>query len=229
MAELPAHRLRLFFRPITVTGIDFLGPMTIFMLRRSLKRWDVIFTCLTTKAVHIEMAESLTSDSFLLAFWQFVNVRGCSTVGYSDNGKNLGTGEKEIAELWGKFDQEQIGSELAKLGIEWHFSPPVAHQFGGSWERLIQSEKTALRIILDGRTVANEVLHSVLVGAAALMIGRPLEYVPVYPQGLIPSTLNDVLLLGANPTEPTDHFDPRDKLSSLGWRGAQVLINHFWH
>ena len=229
MASLPAHRLRPFSRPFTVTGIDYFGPMTTIMLRRSLKRWGVIFTCMTTRAVHIEMAESLTTDSFLLAFWRFVNVRGCPSIVYSDNGTNLVAGEKEIAELLKKFDQEQIGSNLAKRGIEWHFSPPVAPHFGGSWERLIQSAKSALRIILDGRTVANEVLHSALVGAAALMNGRPLEYVPVDPQDPIPLTPNHFLLLEANPTEPTDHFDPRDKLSSKGWRAAQVLVTHFWH
>jgi hypothetical protein len=50
------------------------------------------------------------------------------------------------------------------------------------------------------------------------MNGRPLEYVPVDPQDPIPLTPNHFLLLEANPTEPTDHFDPRDKLSSKGWR-----------
>ena len=146
---------------------------------------------------------------------------------YSDNGINLVAGEKEIAELLKKFDQEQIGSKLAKRGIEWHFSPSVAPHFGGSWERLIQSAKSALRIILDGRTVA-KVLHSGLVGAAAFMNARPLEYVPDDPQDPIPSTPNHFVLLEANPTESTDQFDPRDKLSSKGWRAAQVLVTHFW-
>ena len=61
------------------------------------------------------------------------------------------------------------------------------------------------------------------------MNGRPLKYIPVDPQDPIPLTPNHFLLLEANPTEPTDHFDPRDKLSSKGWRAAQVLVTHFWH
>jgi hypothetical protein len=61
------------------------------------------------------------------------------------------------------------------------------------------------------------------------MNGRPLEYVLVDPQDPIPLTPNHFLLFEANPTEPTDHFDPRDKLSSKGWRAAQVLVTHFWH
>jgi hypothetical protein len=67
------------------------------------------------------MAKSLTTESFLLAFWRFVNERGCPSIVYSDNGTNLVAGEKEIAELLKKFDQEQIGSKLAKRGIQWHF------------------------------------------------------------------------------------------------------------
>jgi len=96
---------------------------------------------------------------------------------------------------------------MAKRGIEWHFSPPVAPNFGGSWERLIQSAKSALRIILDGRTVFNEILQSALVGAATLMNGRPLEYVPIEAQDPIPLTPNDFLLLEAYPNDPLDVID----------------------
>ncbi|XP_045029733.1 uncharacterized protein LOC123472386 [Daphnia magna] len=228
MAPLPSYRLRPFTRPFSGTGIDYFGPMPITMLRRSLKRWGVMFTCLTTRAVHIELAETLSTDSFLLAFWRFVNVRGCPGVVYSDNGTNLVAGEKEISEGLARFNQERIGSKLAKRGIEWHFSPPIAPHFGGSWERLIQSAKSALRIILDGRTSSNEILQSALVGAATLMNGRPLEYVPVDPKDPIPLTPNHFLLLEANPNEPLDVLDLSERPSTKGWRAAQDLITHFW-
>ena len=199
MAPVPSHRLRPFARPFSTTGIDYFGPMTIIMLRRSLKRWGVMFTCMTTRAVHIEMAETLTTDSFLLAFWRFVNVRGCPGVVYSDNGTNLVAGEKEIAEGLANFHQSTIGSKLARGGIEWHFSPPIAPHFGGAWERLI------------------------------LMNGRPLEYVPVDPKDQIPLTPNHFLLLDASPNEPPDLFHVDEKLSNKGWRTAQVFITHFWN
>lgn len=85
MAPLPSHRLRPFTRPFSGMGIEYFGPMTITMLRRPLKRWGVILTCLTTNwAVHIELTEILSTDTFLLAFWWFSNMRGCPGVVYSD-------------------------------------------------------------------------------------------------------------------------------------------------
>ena len=69
-APLPAHLLRPFSRPFAVTEIDYFSLMNIIMLRQSLKRWGVIFTCLTKRAVHIEMAESLTISPRFLAIRQ---------------------------------------------------------------------------------------------------------------------------------------------------------------
>jgi hypothetical protein len=83
--------------------------MTITMLRQSLKRCGVMLTCLTPRTFHIELAETPWTDSFLLAFWRFANVRGCPGVIYSDNGKNLVAGEKEISEALARFNQERIG------------------------------------------------------------------------------------------------------------------------
>jgi hypothetical protein len=96
--------------------------MTITMLRRSLKRWGVMFTCLTTRAVHIKLPEMLRTDSFLFAFWRFANVRGCPGVVYSNNGKNLVAGEKEIPEGLALFNQERSGISPSKTSFllwEW--------------------------------------------------------------------------------------------------------------
>lgn len=111
---------------------------------------------------------------------------------------------------------------MANRGIEWHFSPPV------TCERLVQSAKSKLCIILDGRTVSNEILSSALVGAATLMNERPLEYVPVEPQDPIPLTPNHFLLHEANPNDPLDVIDLSEKLSTKGWRTPQNLITDFW-
>ena len=92
-----------------------------------------------------------------------------------------------------------------------------------AWERLIQSAKAALRNILDSRTVSN----LALVGVAAIMNGRPLEYVPVDPKDPIPLTPNHFLFLEASPNQPSDSFHENEKLSAKGWMTAQVLISHF--
>ena len=70
MAHLPQVRLRLSLRPFAQTAVDFGGPFVIIQGRRSRthKRFLCLFTCLATRAVHLEMAFGLDTDSFLKAF-----------------------------------------------------------------------------------------------------------------------------------------------------------------
>ena len=55
MAALPRHRLEATQPPFTNTGIDYFGPMNVVIFRRSVKRYGLLFTCLVTRAVHIEI------------------------------------------------------------------------------------------------------------------------------------------------------------------------------
>ena len=88
MAPLPAHRLQSHIRPLTNVGIDYFGPFNTVVGRRQEKRYGALLTCFSTRAVHLELAHYLTSDSFILAFRRFVNRRGAPPVVYSDNGTN---------------------------------------------------------------------------------------------------------------------------------------------
>jgi transposase InsO family protein len=229
MAPLPAHRIRPHGRPFSMVGIDYFGPFTISMLRRKLKRYGVMFTCLNTRAVHLEVADSLDTDSFLLAFWRFADRRGRPHIVYSDNGTNLVAGDREIREQLDQLDQEKIGSNLANRYIEWHFSPPAAPHFGGAWERLIKSAKSAFRIATNEQSVNDEVFRSYMTRVEALLNDRALTDVPVdakEPVALSPSHfLIGELIDNALPEDPPPVCA---KLSSKSWRTAQAMATHFW-
>jgi len=96
MAPLPSTRVTPDDPPFAITGVDYFGPFEVVIFRRKVKRYGVIFTCLNTRAVHLEVAASLTADSFIMAFRRFTAVRGQVSICYSDNGTNLVTGEKEL-------------------------------------------------------------------------------------------------------------------------------------
>ena len=67
MADLPSGRLAFRLRPFTHTGIDMFGPILVQISLRREKRWETLFTCLTTRAVHIELAHSLSADFAIIA------------------------------------------------------------------------------------------------------------------------------------------------------------------
>lgn len=66
MASLPAARLASFERPFTYVGIDFFGPLLVVVGRHKEKRWGILFTCLTIRAIHIEVAHSLDTSSCIM-------------------------------------------------------------------------------------------------------------------------------------------------------------------
>ena len=82
MSNLPKACLAINQPPFTNTGINYFGPLTIKQGRRALstygtsKRYGAIFTCLITRALHIELVGNLSTDNFILALRRFISRRG---------------------------------------------------------------------------------------------------------------------------------------------------------
>lgn len=66
MAPLPELRTTPYMKAFTFTGVDYFGPVTVSIGRRTEKRWGALLTCLVTRAVHIEVAFDASTDSFFL-------------------------------------------------------------------------------------------------------------------------------------------------------------------
>ncbi|CAH2102800.1 unnamed protein product [Euphydryas editha] len=149
--NLPIERLMHGNPPFTCIGVDYFGPMTITVGRRHEKRWGALFTCLTTRAVHIELTPSLSTDSVIMALRRFAARRGMPKTIYSDNGTNFVGANNELKEALVTLKQEDLVSEAEKIGVQWKFIPPGAPNMGGAWERLVRSIKTALGATLNER------------------------------------------------------------------------------
>ena len=59
------------------------------MPHNELKRYDIIFTCLASTTVHLEVANAMDTDSFIQALRMFIARRGNMRMLRSDNGSNF--------------------------------------------------------------------------------------------------------------------------------------------
>lgn len=139
MADLPAERVTPDEPPFTRVGVDYFGPFKVKSRRSVVKRYGVIFTCLAIRAIHIEVAPSLDTDSFINALRRFIARRGQVQELRSDNGTNFIGAERELRTAIEKWNQSRINNVLLQRGIKWTFNPPAGSHHGGPWERLIRS------------------------------------------------------------------------------------------
>ena len=89
MANLPQGRVTPDKPPFSYVGVGCFGPFLVRRGRSQAKRYGVIFTCLTVRAIHIEVAHSLDTDSFVNSLRRFIARRGQPEQMRSDNGGNL--------------------------------------------------------------------------------------------------------------------------------------------
>ncbi|XP_067643662.1 uncharacterized protein [Eurosta solidaginis] len=125
MGQLPQDRLTPYVRPFSYTGVDYCGPFFVAIGRRREKRWVALFTCLTTRAVHLEIATDLSTDAFIICFRNFVNRRGVPIKIRSDNGTNFVGAQKELNKENRLFDFDLIDQEMCSRNIQWVFNCPA--------------------------------------------------------------------------------------------------------
>ena len=87
MSNLPVDRMEV-SPPFTYTGVDLFGPFYIKVRRSLLKRYGVMYTCLASRAVHLENAHSMETDSFIMTLRRLISRRGNVRLIRSDNGTN---------------------------------------------------------------------------------------------------------------------------------------------
>lgn len=228
MGMLPEGRIAHHRRPFSFCGVDYFGPMTVTIGRRHEKRWGVLFTCLTTRAVHIELASSLSTDATIMALRRMMARRGQPTEIYSDNGTNLRGADAELRKTILELNQQQQSDFAITHGIKWKFIPPSAPHMGGSWEVLVRCVKRALKVVLKERAPKEEVLRTLLAEAEHTINSRPLTHVSVDPRDRETLTPNHFLIGASSGVTVPGHFQEGDLHSVRQWRVSQSLADMFW-
>ena len=180
MAPLPEERVNPAV-PFAVTGLDHAGPLYCCDTPRK-KYWVLLFTCGVVRAVHLELVDALSTYDTVLAFRRLVARRGLPKVIYSDNAKGFVAAPDKIL------------GQFGPLTPEWRFIAPNSPWWGGWWERLVRSMKSALRKTVGGNCLARAELETTLHEIEACINSRPLTFVSDDPDQEKPLTPSHFLL-----------------------------------
>ncbi|XP_068738909.1 uncharacterized protein [Montipora capricornis] len=230
MGQIPSLRVAVGTPPFFNTAMDMFGPLHIKLNRKTLKEVQVIiFTCMTTRAVHLELVTDKTSDAFLMAFRRFASLRGHPCICWSDCGTNFVGAQgylKEIMQSWNVPKIEGGLSEDFSCDFKWKWNPPHASHQNGVVETLIKSVRQSLNATCKNQAFTEEQWRTFLAETTYVINGRPL-----YPSSdriweSPPITPNDILIghhLTIPQPEPEERINPRHLL-----RSTENRVNEFW-
>jgi hypothetical protein len=228
MANLPEDRLVADKPPFSFVGTDFFGAFLVKRGRAQVKRYGLIFTCMTTRTVPFEVTHGLDTDSFLCGISRFIARRGKPELIRSDNGGSFVRGEKEIREGIGKWNQNAIHEHLLQKNIKWIFNPPLGSHHGGIWERCIRSARRILNSLLQQQTVDDECLSTLMCEVENIMNGRPITRVSDDHTDFEALTPNHLLLFRDVSSMPLGTFNKDDMFHRRRWRQMQYMADLFW-
>nr|CAD2197795.1 unnamed protein product [Meloidogyne enterolobii] len=234
LPEMPNHPKErvCISRPFESVGIDYLGPSICKIDGNKQKFWIVLFTCFTTRAIHLEIAFELTALAFLHALRRFIAQRGVPAKIISDNANQFKVVSKSIdAKIVGKWSQDKqpennkFNNFIINRGIEWKFIPALSPWQGGIYERLVKLVKDSFKKTLGCAILNVEELKTFIKEWHFVDESPALTYVSTESEGfsvlkpvdfIIPNIDNNTHLI-----EETEDLDEEYKTGRLS--GADQL------
>ena len=232
MSDLPSERTSETL-PFHCCGLDCFGPFQVKDARKTLKRYGLIITCLSTRAVHIELLDDMTTDAFLNALRNVIAIRGNIRYIRSDRGTNFVGASRELRRAWVEMSKIPLRQALLKdHQCEWVFNSATASHTGGVWERLIRSARRILNglLVQTNANLTTSTLRTLLYEVMAIMNSRPLSVESLEdPTGPLPLTPNHILTLKSSGVlPPPGAFETADLDARKLWRRVQHLADLFW-
>ena len=226
MSDLPSFRVTAVNKPFKFCGTDYFGPFFYKQNRNLCKAWGILFTCLCTRCVHVEIVTSMDLNSFILAFTRFTNLRGPVDTFFSDNGKTFCAAEKQLPLI---IDSTEFHNSLRQRNINWVRIPAYAPSQAGSWESMVKLVKNALHQVLgEARRKPSLIeLQTFASDAVRIVNDRPLTTLSDKPNDLKPLTPSCFLGQHLAPNTPVSTFHDKGDLRKDYLYNAS-LAQKFW-
>ena len=199
--------------PFTYTGVDFAGPLYVTVPKEPQsaeknfeKTYICLFTCASTRAIHLELTRDLGVNSFLQAFRRFSSRRGLPSTLVSDNAKTFKAGSKEVQKM---ANSPEVQRHFANNRVTWNFVVEKAPWWGGFWERLVKSVKRNLKKTVGRASLNYDELNTLVIEIEGLLNARPITYIydddDALAQPLTPSHLISGRKINVLPND--EHFE----------------------
>ncbi|XP_072389469.1 uncharacterized protein [Diabrotica undecimpunctata] len=234
MGDLPKERVTQTF-PFHSTGVDYAGP---FLLKdrkgrgcKTFKAWVCLFICLKTKAIHLEIATSLTSEAFIAYLKRFIARRGRPLQLFSDNGTNFIGAKSELDEISSFLtnNKTELASFCANDKIAWKFIPANSPHFGGIWEAGIKSMKVHLRRTMKNNLLIFEEFQTLLVQVESVLNSQPLSPLSSNPNDFNPITPAHFLIGRPFTSLPEPDLTDISTNRLSRYQHLQMMHQHIWH
>ncbi|XP_063074175.1 uncharacterized protein LOC134464728 [Engraulis encrasicolus] len=235
MGDLPEERVNP-APPFQFTSIDLFGPYQVkddVKRRANMKVWGVLFCCMSSRAVHLELSNTLSTESFLFAYQRFTSIRGHPQKIWSDPGTNFVGAKPVLQDMYAYLNQhnpEALEEYAAKSGTCWMWKilPADSPHRNGAAEAAVKVVKRALQSLGGGSGLTFSEFLTVLKLAANLANERPIDArVQSGEDSISYITPNSLLLGRATQTGDFKAVDyttyPFKRLQEM-----QSQVSHFW-
>ena len=218
--------------PFIYCGVDVFGSSVVKDGQKEFKKYGALYICLSSRAIHIEVVDSLSTDSFILSLRRFIGLRGIIRMIRSDNGTNFVDASAELIGAFQEMNHKKIGDFLEETDGDWMVlkrNPPLASNMGGVWERQIRSARSILNSLqkTHGSNLTEESLQTLVVEVEAIVNSRPLtKEVMNDVAGLSPlSPINLLTMKSRVVMPPPGNFTTPDRYSRKQWRRVRHVAH----
>ena len=235
MAQLPENRLE--NAPcFTHSAVDFARPIKYKNDDgRISKSYLLIWTCLVTRGVHIELTKDMSTVEVLGGLQKFINRFPAVKTITSDNGASFLRASRELALIYESISEGEIKKLLAESFIKWNFVCPASPWMNGAVERMVAMVKKPIRTSLGSSIPHFRDLEVLITGIEAMINRRPITTVATDSdevEALSPSDLmfgyKGNCFLPDHSPHPKKSKDADKVIFSRRWRYQQTVLNSFW-
>lgn len=178
-AQLPSFRTQE-APPFAKVGVDFAGPLYVKKSDGQMQKvYIALFSCVVTRAIHLDLTEDLGTGAFLRCLKKFIARRGVPHLMISDNVKTFKSAPKELKTLYEHLDVQAF---LTEKRITWRFNIlEKAPWWGGFYERMVKGMKRCLQKTLGNARLSHDELLTLVTEVESTLNVKPLTY--VYEEG----------------------------------------------